>query len=144
MTTVRVTSSAHAFVVTAYAFAVINGMFFQSGLAVSRGLTDLLTSPGYIVWASLMILSGVGCLVSSLLASRMANPSAALSVEFVSVVILAVCFGAYEWGLFIQSWDFAPTTQLLAICLALGGLARAIQIQFDLHRLRKALREIKG
>lgn len=140
---VNLTSSTHAWVIVAYIFTIVNGMAFQSGLASSRGLTMLLSDWGYTVWASAMILSGVGCLIASIAMPKVLEPSGMLWAEFVSVLVLATCFGLYEWGLLLIGLETAPTTQFLAVCFAVGGVARAIQIQVDLYRLRRAVRKLR-
>lgn len=144
MNRVRISDSAHLMTLTAYALLAVSGALFQSGLASASILEEVWPHVGYATWASVMLLSGVACLVSAIITPRMVDPRNSLRVELLGCIGLAATLGCYEWSLLQRGPGFAVTTQTLVLAFGLGSVGRAIQISLDLLRLRRAFKTTEG
>ena len=155
MNRVRISDSAHALVLMVYLLAAVNGMLFQSGLASASVLEEQWPHLVYVVWASVMLLSGAACFVSALVTPRMVDPRNSLVAELIGCIGLVITFGCYEWSLLQRPPPppqpgeapvllFAATTQVFAVAYVLGAFARDVQITVDLLRLRRAFKTPEG
>lgn len=144
MNRVRISDSAHAMTLTAYALSALTGAMFQSGVASASILEERWPHLLYAVWASVMLLSGAACLVAAIITPRLTDPRNSLRTELLGCLGLAATLGCYEWSLLQRGPGFAVTTQALVLALGLGSVGRAIQILLDLLRLRRAFKTTEG
>lgn len=144
MNRVKISDSAHAMTLTAYALSALCGGTFQSGVASASILEEVWPHALYAAWASVMLLAGAACLVAAIITPRMVDPRNSLRVEFIGCIGLALTFGFYEWSLLQRGPGFAVTTQVLVLAFGLGSVGRAIQISLDLLRLRRAFKTTEG
>ena len=83
--------------------------------------------------------TAVAALGGALTAPHHAVPTAALVVEAVGALLLALTLTGYAVSLTLSfGWSGGPTTQTLAYGLGLGAAARTCQIVLELRRLRAA------
>lgn len=137
---VKITDSAHAMVLATYLLTAVSGALFQSGVASASVLEEVWPHGIYVIWASTMLLAGLGCFIASIIIPRMADPRVPLRIELIGCLSLVATLSAYEWSLLQRGLGFAVTTQVLVLAIGLGALCRAIQIVFDLVRVGRAFK----
>lgn len=134
----RIISPGNEVAITTYIAGAFGGLLPVVGLAEAKSMTDMLGPSLVTLWGGVAFAAGLLVAAVALL-SRFQDPTKTLLiVECVTLTILGVCWGFYEYTLvagngfnqvlFTQNWVTWP---------AIGFLWRAFEITRDVRRARR-------
>ena len=136
MQPLQITTTTHAMTIASYVMCGILAVLHAIGAASHTAVTEAVGEAGVGVWVLLMLVGAVTALGGALTAPHHAVPTAALVVEAVGALLLALTLTGYAVSLTMSfGWSGGPTTQTLAYGLGLGAAGRAAQIVLELRRL---------
>ena len=132
----QITTTTHAMTIASYGMCGVLGMLHATGAAPHVAVAEAVGAGGVGVWVFLMLAGAFTALGGALTAPRHAVPAAALVVESVGAVLLAITLVGYAVSLTMSfGWSGGPTTQTMAYGLGLGAAGRGAQIVLELRRL---------
>ena len=139
------TTPSHPFVLAFYSALVILGVLGVGGILNPEGMRNEFGETVTRFWALGRITAGTlalsGAVGATISLIRRLDPRVYLWLEFIGCVLIFVMQGFYEvtvWNRF--GWTGVVETQVLTTTFALAGLARAIQLPFQV-RLYKATQQ---
>jgi len=136
MQPLQITTTTHAMTIASYVMCGVLAGLHATGAASHTAVTEAVGPGGVAVWVLLMLVGAVTALGGALAAPHHAVPTAALVVESVGSLLLALTLTTYAVSLTLSfGWSGGPTTQTLAYGLGLGAAARTLQIVLELRRL---------
>lgn len=135
--TVRLTSPGHPAAVFTYLTGAFIGAITITGLAEAKSMTDIAGSDLVLVWASIATAAGLLAAAMGLI-GRVEPPSQSrLRIELVSLAVLSLSYLWYEITLVVGNGiSSVLITQGLATGIFLGSAARAVEILFEVRRVR--------
>ena len=135
--TVRLTSPGHPAAVFTYLTGAFIGAITITGLAEAKSMTDIAGSDLVLVWASIATAAGLLAAAMGLI-GRVEPPSQSrLRIELVSLAVLSLSYLWYEITLVVGNGiSSVLITQGLATGIFLGAAARAVEILFEVRRVR--------
>lgn len=137
--TLKITTTTHPAVLTMYGAQIVLGFLNMIGVQKAISMTEMFGAGVFNVWASFMLYSGIFALWGAVMAPlHKEQITAALRIEMVGCIGIFVTQGFYEWTLASGLGMNSLQTQVMALSLAVAGLTRAIQIVFELKKVRKA------
>lgn len=134
--TVRLTSPGHPAAIVLYLTGAFIGVATIVGRTSAKSMTDIVGSDFVLVWAAIAAASGL--LASAMgIIGRVEPPSQSrLRIELVSLAVLSLSYFWYEITLAVGNGFDVLITQALASAVFLGAGARAIEILFEVRRVR--------
>lgn len=129
----RITSTTHALAVAVYAVMGVIGALWATGSTPTASMARMYgdgfdRALGVIVIVTATIVFG-----ATLLSLVLRRPVPTLWIEMAGCIVLATSFGLY-WRAIYGSG--AVTTEWVMCAFAVGSAARAVQIGYDLLRIR--------
>ena len=135
--TIRITSPGHPVAIALYIAGALGGFLTVTGLAEAKAMTGWVGLTVVQVWGSVAFLAGLLVAAISLIARFETPNRARLKIECVALAVLSVCWLWYEITLVHGNGiDQILFTQNFVTMSFLGYLIRAVEIPFDMRRVR--------
>ena len=131
-----ITSPSHPEAVGLSLLYVVLGFLVASDRFPARALAKLIGPDLMPWWGALLMLAGVVCAASLIVAPWLRVPSAALWVEMGSRLPIIAMLALYAWSI---SYSGAPFTLACFLAFPIAGLVRCGQIVREQSHLRAAL-----
>lgn len=139
--TVRVTSPGHPVAITTYVAGGFGGFLPLMGLADAKAMTALFGSQFVATWGAIAFVAGLIVASVAFLSRFQPVSQGLLRVEYVTLVVLAICWMTYEVTLvagngfnqvlFTQNWVTFP---------AIGFAWRGVEAILEVRRVRRGPR----
>lgn len=135
--TVRLTSPGHPMAIAAWLTGSFVGAITIAGLASAKSMTSIIGADLVIAWGAIAAASGLLAAAMGLI-GRVEPPSQSrLRIELTSLAVLSMSYLWYEITLVIGNGiSEVLITQGLATGIFIGSAARAIEILFEVRRVR--------
>ena len=143
---VRVSSSQHAWAIGAYIITVAFGVHYVIADNTAISMYERFGAAATTIWAMVTAICGLACVYGAWTTPRTSDPLAHRRMELFGCIGIFLMFGFYEYSLISRNGFFEfPATEMLATGFALSGLARSVQIVWELykvHQRRKLLAQV--